>query len=259
MFEGLDRILKLASSAAREREDAQENLFGDAGQAGDERLDLPEVPDWPPMDRLRHEFDAVGLYLSAHPLDSYAGNLKRMKVVSYAELAAQAARGVQPAAARLAGTVTGWRERRSAKGNKFAFIQLSDSSGMYEITAFSEVLAGARELLEEASGNGVPVLITADVKREDDAPRLLAQSITRLVSALETVGTAIKVVVSSQEAVSALKSVLERDREGRGEVTLVVPDGRREIEVTLPRKFTNAPAAQQAIKSLPGVLHVEEV
>jgi DNA polymerase-3 subunit alpha len=259
LFEGLDRVLKLASSAARERQEAQENLFGDAGHTGDDRLDLPEMPDWPEMDRLRQEFDAVGIYLSAHPLDSYAGNLKRLKVVSYAELAAQTARGVQPAAARLAGTVAGWRERRSAKGNKFAFIQVSDSSGMYEITAFSEVLGNARDLLEESSSSGAPLLITVDVKREDDAPRLLAQSITRLDAALETVSTAIRVVVSSQEAVAALKSVLERDREGRGEVTLVVPDGMREIELTLPRKFTNAPPAQQAIKSLPGVLLVEEV
>ncbi len=259
LFEGLDRVLKLASSAAREREDAQENLFGDAASSADDHLNLPEMSDWSEVDRLRHEFDAVGFYLSAHPLDSYATNLKRMKVLPYVELTAQTARGVQPAVARLAGTVTGWRERRSARGNKFAFIQLSDSSGAYEVTAFAEVLAGARDLLEEASGKGIPVLITVDVKREEDAPRLLVQTITRLESALEAVSTAIRIVVSSQEAVSALKSVLERDREGQGEVTLVVPDGDREIELTLPRKLTNAPAAQRAIKSLPGVLHVEEV
>ena len=259
LFEGLDRVLRLATSAARERQDAQENLFGDAAATADDYLDLPDIADWPEMDRLRHEFDAVGFYLSAHPLDSYAGNLKRLKVLRYAELAAQTAKGLQPAAAKLAGTVAGWRERRSARGNKFAFIQLSDSSGMYEVTAFSEVLAASRDLLEEAQASGAPVLITADVKREDEAPRLLAQSIRPLDVALEGVSTGLRVVVGAAEAVAALKSVLERDKEGRGEVTVVVPDGAREIELVLPRKFANAPATRQAIKSLPGIQHVEEV
>jgi DNA polymerase-3 subunit alpha len=259
LFEGLERVLKLASSAARDRNDAQENLFGDAAESAEAHLDLPDMLDWPEMDRLRYEFDAVGFYLSAHPLDSYAANLKRLKVLRYADLAAQTARGVQPGAARLAGTVTGWRERRSARGNKFAFIQLSDSSGMYEVTAFSEVLSAARDLLEEASGSGAPVLITAEVKREEDAPRLLASAIVPLDSAMDNISTGIRVVVANADAVAALKSVLERDRDGRGEVTVVVPDGAREIEMTLPRKFTNAPATRQAIKSLPGIQHVEEV
>ena len=259
LFEGLERVLKLASSAARDRNDAQENLFGDAAETAEAHLDLPDMIDWPEMDRLRHEFDAVGFYLSAHPLDSYAANLKRLKVLRYADLAAQTERGVQPGAARLAGTVTGWRERRSARGNKFAFIQLSDSSGMYEVTAFSEVLSAARELLEEASGSGVPVLITTEVKREENAPRLLASAIVRLDSAMDNISTGIRVVVANADAVAALKSVLERDRDGRGEVTVIVPDGAREIEMTLPRKFTNAPATRQAIKSLPGIQHVEEV
>ena len=259
LFEGLERVLKLASSAARDRNDAQENLFGDAAETAEAHLDLPDMIDWPEMDRLRHEFDVVGFYLSAHPLDSYAANLKRLKVLRYADLAAQTERGVQPGAARLAGTVTGWRERRSARGNKFAFIQLSDSSGMYEVTAFSEVLSAARELLEEASGSGVPVLITTEVKREENAPRLLASAIVRLDSAMDNISTGIRVVVANADAVAALKSVLERDRDGRGEVTVIVPDGAREIEMTLPRKFTNAPATRQAIKSLPGIQHVEEV
>ena len=100
LFESVDTIARLAAVAADDRSSNQVSLFGDDPAAAGAALRLPDVPDWPLTDRLRHEFEAVGVYLSAHPLDSYAKSLEKLNVVSYAQLMAQA--GNPPAGAKLA-------------------------------------------------------------------------------------------------------------------------------------------------------------
>ncbi|MEQ8695358.1 MAG: OB-fold nucleic acid binding domain-containing protein, partial [Bauldia litoralis] len=259
LFDGVDLILRLANSASGERDSNQSNLFGDSMASDAQALPLPNVLDWPVTDRLRNEFDAIGLYLSAHPLDAYEKSLERLNISTYSDIAHRAAAGRAPATAKLAGTVIGRKERRSARGNKFAFIQLSDPSGMFEITAFSEVLANARDLLESAVSEGTPVLVTADVRSEEDSVRLLAQAITPLDNAVAASAAGLRVWVTDPAAVEPLASVVAREKQGRGRVQVVVPLGSREAHISLPKTYMISPATRQAIKSIPGIMHVEEV
>ena len=218
------------------------------------------MPDWPLTDRLRHEFEAVGVYLSAHPLDSYARSLEKMEVVSYGRLVERAQAGEPPSVARLAGTVIGRKERRNAKGNRFAFVQLSDASGIYEVTAFSEALADSRDLLDDAAETNAPVLVNADVRIEDgDSVRLLVRSFATLDSAAARSTRGFRIFLAGDEAVGPLHGLLARQQGGHGTVDLVVPWGEREAEIRLGTAIPTAPAIHQAIKSIPGVVHVEEV
>jgi DNA polymerase-3 subunit alpha len=259
LFEGVEMILRLASSASGERDSNQTNLFGDSMATDAQALPLPPVLDWPVTDRLRNEFESIGLYLSAHPLDAYEKSLERLKIASYADIAHRAAAGRAPSTAKLAGTVIGRKERRSARGNKFAFIQLSDPSGMFEITAFSEVLAQSRDLLESATAEGTPVLVTADVRSEEESVRLLAQSITPLDTAVAASAAGLRVWVTDEAAVEPLAAIVGREKKGRGKVQVVVPLGAREAHIDLPQGYMISPATRQAIKSIPGIMHVEEV
>ena len=65
---------------------------------------------------------------------------------------------------RLAGKISSVQERVSAKGNRFAFVQLTDKAGMFEATFFSEALNAARPFLD----SDAPVLLIADAKQEND-------------------------------------------------------------------------------------------
>ena len=98
-------LLRQAGAAANDRASQQVSLFGGA-LAEPDRLSLPATPDWPPMEKLRHEFEAIGFYLSAHPLDSFGSTLKRLDVVSYVDLPGWIA-GRPTMRAKLAGIVTG--------------------------------------------------------------------------------------------------------------------------------------------------------
>ena len=258
LFESVDTIAKLAAVAADDRSSNQVSLFGDDPAAAGAALRLPDVPDWPLTDRLRHEFEAVGVYLSAHPLDSYAKTLEKLKVVSYAQLMAQA--GNPPTGAKLAGTVIGRKERRNAKGNKFAFVQLSDSSGLYEVTVFSETLAESRDLLDAAAATNTPVLVNVDVRIEDgDSVRLLVRSFSTLDSAAARSTRGFRIFLGGDDAIGPLHGLLTREQGGHGTVDLVVPCGDREAEIRLKTRVRTVPAMHQAIKSIPGVVYVEEV
>src|SRR5262249_40254204 len=144
---------------------------------------------WTPMERLQHEFEAVGFFLSGHPLDAYAAVLNKLGIASYAELEARAERG--GVAGRLAGIVVSVRERRSQEGNNLALALLSEATGQFEAVIFSETLAGAGQLLEP----GTAVLVTVEGERDGDILKLRAQTIQSLDEAANGVQRGLKVVL----------------------------------------------------------------
>jgi DNA polymerase-3 subunit alpha len=253
-FAAAELLLRQASRAAEERVTKQENLFAGVDPGFAARPSLPVVADWPPVDRLQNEFDAIGFYLSSHPLDPYAKSLERAGILRWVDLpAALAANG--SSRFRLAGIVIGKKERTSARGNRFAFVQLSDNSGAFEVTVFSDVLAQARGLLE----GGQPLVVTVDVRREEENLRLTVQKIESLDTIVAQAAAGLRVFIAEAEALPRLKSVISREAGGRGRVTVVLDLPSREIEVALPGGFRIDPKIRAAVKSLPGIIDVHDI
>jgi DNA polymerase-3 subunit alpha len=251
-FGAIEALLRHSQATHESRSSSQDNLFGD--DTAQRRPPLPKVPDWAPMERLQHEFSAIGFYLSSHPLAAYERSLQRLGVVRAADLPALLARGV-PGRIRLAGTVIDRMERVSAKGNRFAFVQCSDQSGAFELTCFSEVLSSKRQLLEA----GQAILVSADGRLDGEQVKLMAQSVEKLEEAVAHAAAGLRIVISDPAALDALRKHLEGKR-GRGRVTLVVPvTDETEAEVVLPGSYSVAGGLRDAIGSLPGVAQVEEI
>ena len=253
-FAAADLLLRQASRAAEERVTKQENLFAGVDPGFAARPSLPVVADWPPVERLQHEFDAIGFSLSSHPLDPYANSLERAGVLRWVDLqVALAANG--STRFRLAGIVIGKKERTSARGNRFAFVQLSDNSGAFEVTVFSEVLAQTRGVLE----GGQPLVVTVDVRREEENLRLTVQKIEPLDTIIAQAAAGLRIFVAEAEALPRLKSVISREAGGRGRVTIVLDLPSREIEMALPGGFRIDPKIRAAVKSLPGIIDVHDI
>jgi DNA polymerase-3 subunit alpha len=253
-FAAAELLLRQASRAAEEREDGQHSLFAeiDAGFAA--RPSLPVVPDWPPVEKLQNEFEAIGFYLSSHPLDPYGKSLERAGILRWVDLpAALAANG--NSRFRLAGIVVGRKERTSARGNRFAFVQLSDMTGVFEVTLFSEVLAQARTLLD----SGQPLIVTVDVRNEEDSYRLTVQKIEPLDAVVAHVAAGLRVFVGETEALPKLRNLIGREMTGRGRITLVLDLPSREVEIDLPGGFRVDPRIRAAVKSLPGIVDVHDI
>ncbi len=207
-------LLRQASRAAEDRETKQESLFGAIDPAFAPRPSLPMVEDWPPVEKLQQEFEAIGFYLSSHPLDAYGKSLERAGILRWADLPAALAANATTRF-RLAGIVVGRKERTSARGNRFAFVQMSDPSGVFEVTLFAEMLSDARALFD----GGQPLVVTVDVRSEEDSLRLTAQKIEPLDDVVAHAAAGLRVFLGEERALSRLKNLFSREAGGRGRVT----------------------------------------
>ncbi len=260
VFESLDALVNYSAAIHEQKSSNQVSLFGEAGD------DLPEprmapVPDWLPAERLGEEFKAIGFYLSGHPLDDYMPALKRKGVMTLDEVTAKAERG--PFLAKMAGVVAGRQERKSARGNRFAFAQLSDTTGAYEVTLFSEALEKSREYLE----TGAKVVVTAEASMESDQLKLLGRSVAPVDAVAAAAGASnLRIWVNDAQAIGTVAKVLAdakaaAPKTARGEVFLLLQDMGLpgDVEMDLKQVFPINPQIKGALKSLDGVLDVEEV
>ena len=254
VFEALDPLVAYSAAIHDQRASNQTSLFGEAGD------DLPEprlspVNDWLPNERLGEEHTGVGFYLSGHPLDEYMAPLKRKQVKSLAEVEALVANS-KAAAVKMAGSVAGRQERKSAKGNRFAFVQLSDPTGLYEVMVFSDTLEASREFLEP----GMNIVLGVEATYEAEQLKLLARSASPVDDMVADAGqSGLKVFLEEEEAVAAVAALLDRvkgesGRGGRGQVELCLtaPDLPGEVEMDLPGVWPVSPQIKSALKSLPG-------
>ncbi|MEM0923279.1 MAG: DNA polymerase III subunit alpha [Pseudomonadota bacterium] len=264
VVECLDALVDYSAAVHEEARSSQVSLFG----GSDEGLPpprLPRVEDWLPTERLREEHAAVGFYLSGHPLEDYAGPLKRKRVLSHADFMGQAARG--GARGRIAGTLAAIQFRKSARGTRFAFIQFSDMTGGYECMAFSDTLAEAEAHLE--TGANLVLHVEAEAGEGGETGRLMLRAVQPVEDVVADAGTmGLKVFVEDSAALASiharLKAVGTKGAAGRprgqGPVHLVfgLDDLGQEVELALPGVWPLGPGVKGAIKDAPGVAHVEE-
>ena len=253
VFHGAETVLRRAQADAQEAESGQIGMFGGPA-AATAALRLPDVPDWAEMDRLGYEAEAVGFHLTAHPLDSYAPVLKRLGAVPSIRLEGLAQGGTTRA--RVAGCIVASKERSTRTGSRMAWVRMSDAHGSFEVTVFSEVLNGARELLK----TGAPLLMGVELKLEGESVRITATDCRGLDQAASDAGAGMRIWLDRTEAVPHIRALLAREAKGKGQVTLVPRlDAAKAVEITLPGRFLVGPRLTQALKMIPGVERVEEV
>ncbi|MFN9355198.1 MAG: DNA polymerase III subunit alpha, partial [Alphaproteobacteria bacterium] len=248
----IDMLIGEASLSSRERDSAQVSLFGEVQKQPDRTL--PKVDQWTMPDRLAREFNAIGFYMSAHPLDEFKQTLQRLRCVPYAELAAEKKRVER--AVTLAGSVIRRLDRRTKDNKRMAHIGFSDASGMYEAVCFQEVLLQGGQHLEP----GKAVIINAATRWDGDDLKLQVVGVQSLDEASAQTGAGLRIFIDSERP---LKSIAERmkGQAGRGLVSLVFPveNGEREVELELPGRYAVTPALRGALRVVSGVQEVEEV
>ena len=244
----VETILATAQRSHDAAESGQNELFG--GPSHHEPLRMPNVEPWPPADRLQREYEAIGFFLTGHPLDDYAKALKRMQVLNWMEFTKSVRAGAS--AGRTAATVISRAERRTKTGNKMGIIGLSDPSGQYEAVLFQEALQQYRELLEP--GNAVLLFLSAEAQGEDVRARI--QSVERLDQAAEKVQKSLQIFLRDPAPLDTITNRLEARGDGEVHFVLMLSDG-GEVDVKLPGRYKVSPQIAGAIKALPGVVTVE--
>jgi DNA polymerase-3 subunit alpha len=256
----VDAILATAQRTQDDTVRGQSELFG--GAAAHSSIVVPALEPWLPAERLQREYEAVGFFLSGHPLDDYVAALKRLRVQSWAEFARAVKSGA--GAGRVAGTVVSRTERRTKSGSKMGIIGLSDPSGHYEAVLFAEGLAQYRDLLEP--GRAVLLFLTAEVQGDEVRARI--QSVEPLDEAAARMQRGLRVFLRDAQPLTGVARRLERLEKkngggngadaGEGEVSMVLLlQNGSEVEVKLPGRFKVSPQIAGAIKAVSGVVTVE--
>ena len=251
MAGGAEVLLAYSGQAKLSR--SQASLFDESDTALAPRPSLPEQEDWDQNERLAAEQEAVGFYLSAHPLDSYEAALKGLSVTPAAQVAQQVARGTTRF--RLAGVVLSVRERGPGS-RRYAFIQFSDPSGSFEVAAFRETYGDGRGMLEP----GKAVLVTAQARIEGEEVKLSAQSFDDLDTRLARNLTGLAVFVRDPAALEPLGAILADRPAGGGRIALFVETGTDgTVEVELPEAYALSPSLRGEIGALAGITAVQEL
>lgn len=255
MSKGAETILRYAQSLQEERNSGQVSLFGGGDDAGLGMPDLPDVNNWDPLDKLAKEFGAVGFYLSAHPLDTRQAQFERMKIVSLSHVE-QDILTKHAARYQMAGVLLKKQEKISQKGSKYAFLQLSDPTGIFEVMIFSETLAASREHLEA----GTPLLLTIEAEVKEDQLRMLGSRIQPLEEALEGKIHEIQIHLASGDAAPKIKEFLDIEGKGRSKITIFAHiDDDRIAQINMPGHWSLSAQARNVIRAQKGVIEISEL
>ncbi len=250
VFAAVEPILALANRAQEESQLGQTALFG---AAEPEALRLTNYENWSAEERLRREFEAIGFFISGHPLDAYQNVMKRLRVEVWARFAKQVKQGAS--AGRLAATVLDRAERRTKSGSKMGIVTLSDPSGQYEAILFQEGLNQYRDLLEK--GACVLVTLQANVEGEDVRARITA--VEKLDEAAARIQKGLRIVLRNPAPLPRLSERLKGRPEGEVTLVLRLEAPEREVDIRLPGRYPVNPQASSTFKAIPGVAEVELV
>jgi DNA polymerase-3 subunit alpha len=219
LFASLDRILDHGGRHQRDRDQGQSGLFGDdepAGGAAETRA-LPAVPPWSETEALTFEKEALGLYLSGHPLQRYAQPLAAVGARRLAELTKS------EADCQTAGVATGIRQLKTRKGDRMAAFMLEDEAGKVEAVVFPETFSKYGSLVVADA----MLLVRGKYERDEETEsgRLVVSELTPLEIVRERAVKAVEIRLAgsrlARTTMRELAALLER-HPGDRRVSVVV-------------------------------------
>ena len=256
VFAGADAIVAACQRSHEAASVGQNDMFGGAADAP--TVILPQIEAWLPAERLRREYDAVGFFLSGHPLDDYATALKRLRVQSWAEFCRAVKSGAT--AGRVAATVVSRMERRTKSGTKMGIFGLSDPTGHFEAIVFAEGLGQYRDVLEPGSA----VLLQLNAELQGDEVRARIAHAEPLDAAAAKTQKGLRIFLRDTRSLESIAKRLDGvsgpkvSTSADGEVMLVMMLEREtEVEMKLPGRFRISPQIAGALKAVSGVVEVE--
>jgi DNA polymerase-3 subunit alpha len=232
----LDAALESGAAAQRDRDIGQSQLFAGLAEARAAAA-LPDAPPWTEQERLAHEKEVLGLYVTGHPLGAYAPEIARFADVTATTAAEKAGREV-----RIAGLLTALRETRTRRGDTMAFATLEDLEGAFDLVIFAEPYGRLRPLLKEAQapapGQGPLPLLASGTLEAGEPPKLLVRDVFKLAEAAERLSAQLRIRVfhheASRDRLLALRRVLEGHKGDCAVLLHLVIPGESETVLGLP-------------------------
>lgn len=254
MVASMERLIGLSARAHDNASSGQGDIFG-AMFAGDtverERIVFADCEPWETSELLQREYDAIGFYLSAHPLDQHQAALDQMNIKNFADYEQDVKAGRTDA--KLAGSIISRQERRTKTGNKMGIVVLSDATSQYEVVMFSEVWNQYRDMMDP----GRCVILGVSGEDRPEGINMRVQLVQDLDLKARDLCSGVTIFMRDARPVMALKSHLQT--KGNHQISLVVirDNGKREIDIMLGDQFEISPKIASAMRAIDGVMDVK--
>jgi DNA polymerase-3 subunit alpha len=233
LLAGLEEAMEVGHKVRCEREQGQESLFATAeiiSTNGHSYQQLPELEEWPEKIRLGFEKEALGFYITGHPMAGYEAVVKRFASCDAAGLAERTDREE----IAVCGIVAAIKELNTKKGERMAFVSLEDLSGCAEVVVFPEVYKAGYEALHEEE----PVLVRGSLDVGEESRKLIATEIAALADYQRRRARRVRFRLSApavdEDLLGDLRRILsEHPGDCEAMIHVVIPD-RSEAVIRLP-------------------------
>ncbi|MBI2568342.1 MAG: DNA polymerase III subunit alpha [Candidatus Schekmanbacteria bacterium] len=182
---GLPKLLEAAQRIYQERMSRQKSLFGRAERSGGEcpEIQLPEVDEWLQDELMRNEKEALGFYVSSHPLRQVEDVMRYFTSAQCCDLG----EWENAAPVTIGGVIASMREQFTKGNQKMAFVTLEDLTGTAELILFPDAYQAAAEHLVK----DLPILVTGQLE-PGETPKI---RVTEVLPATEKMSSARRAVI----------------------------------------------------------------
>jgi DNA polymerase-3 subunit alpha len=223
LFAAVDKALEHGGRQQRNREDGKVSFFdlvNDEEPTG--AIPLPDVPTWTEAQQLAGEKEALGFYMSGHPLERFAKDLQLFGARRIGELTSS------EGDIWIAGIVSGLRALKTRKGDRMAVFMLDDVAGSVEVVVFPEAFAKHASLIDADA----MLLVRGKLEKDEESARLVATELLPMAALVERttreVAIRLKASLNTRPTFEALAELLSRHRGDRRvylEVDVKAADG----------------------------------
>ena len=192
--------------------------------------------EWSKSATLNFEYESLGFYLSQHPLKDFDIFLKKNNFMKYNEIEKLMinTNNEEKKFFKITALPIDMKERTSKKGNKYAYVQFSDTTANFEAIIFSDLLKTSTELIQ----NHELLLLTLEVVKKDNNISLRVQEILTLRKFINESNKKIKIVINEEVNITKLKDYLNKYKDSHGsEICLLVDIDNKLVNISIPGKF----------------------
>jgi DNA polymerase-3 subunit alpha len=229
LLESLDIIIRYHVAETKEKTNNQFNLFKNTNVRISD-VKLLNCADWDEEDKLEFEKEALGLYLTGHPLDKYLDYFSKLDISYIRDLSQTLVKG--HSLVKLSGVYISSKTRVTPKG-RFVSVLFSDPTGNFEVSIFDDaILQSSRNLFTSK----LPLVITAEARKDDGGIRLTAQSIIQLYDFIHKKFNQVVIWINDISVVEQLVSICVGNNKGVT-IKIIVNTGDKEVEIKIPDHF----------------------
>ena len=227
LFESIPNFIKKSKNIHENKSANQIDLFGDTNNDNEETY--INVQDWNFEERLSKEFEAVGFFVSDHPLNQFKEIFNDYNIQDFLNFN----NNKEITNSNIAATLLKVQERKTAKGNPYAVLKLTDLSSVFELFIFSEVLQKNREILKEGSS----LILTLIKSNSEEENRFRRTNVQKIASLSELLNKPIEEVIFELKSLEELneisKIILDN---GDTLIKIKINDKNNELNFTLKNK-----------------------